>query len=205
MVRIVSQPLELDAPGSSSVAGRGIDVRLAEIPRDRDAVFRLRHRALEGQAPIGTRLIETNGRMIDPQDADSSLLAAFDKRGEALACIRLRPLDDRLAAFRMPGALGGLGTRLATVGKRSTISSDLILLPRADRHVQVRLIAAMFSLASKREWAFDICTASPEEIPARCGLGYLETGVRVDGAAGEGPRHILYLAFPGNDRPSRRS
>lgn len=200
MVRIVSHPLELEAPGSSAVAGRGIDVRLAEIPRDRDAVFRLRHRALEGTPPTGTDLIETNGRMIDPEDADSALLAAFDHRGEALACIRLRPLDDRIAGLRMPGSLGGLGTRLATVGKRSSISSDLVLLPKADRHVQVRLIAAMFSLAAKRDWAFDICTATAEEIPARRGLGYLETGLQVDQDSGDPSRHILYLAFPTHGR-----
>ena len=203
MVRIVSQPLELDASGSSAVARRGIDVRLAEIPRDRDAVFRLRHRALEGQAPIGTRLIETNGRMIDPEDAESSLLAAFDARGEALACIRLRPLDDDLARLRMPGLLDGLGERLKTAGNRSSISSDLILLPKADRHVQVRLVASMFSLAAKRHWAFDICTATDEEIPARRGLGYLETGIRVDQDPRSTPRHILYLAFPTDGRSSR--
>ena len=196
MVRIISRPLEVDASGSSGTVGRGIDVRLAETPRGRDAIFRLRHRALEGRPPSGSRLVESNGRMVDPEDAESSLLAAFDDRGEAQACIRLRPLDDDLSRIRMPGPLSGLGDRLVTTGKRSSISSDLVLLPRTDRHVQVRLVAAMFALAAKRGWAFDVCTATPEEIPARRELGYHETGVQVDPDGVEPARHILYLAFP---------
>lgn len=193
MVRIISRPLDVDASGSST---RGIDVRLAETPRDRDAVFRLRHRTLDGRPPFESGLVESNGRMIDPEDAGSSLLTAFDGRGEALACIRLRPLDDDLSRIRMPGPLSGLGERLVTTGRRSSISSDLVLLPRADRHVQVRLVAAMFALAAKRDWAYDVCTATAEEIPARRDLGYHETGIQVEPEGILPARHILYLAFP---------
>ena len=101
----------------------------------------------------------------------------------------------RLLSARCRPAIGAMD--------RSSISSDLILLPKADRHVQVRLVASMFSLAAKRHWAFDICTATDEEIPARRGLGYLETGIRVDQDPRSTPRHILYLAFPTDGRSSR--
>lgn len=205
MVRIVSKPLEVDAPSERRrVGAEPIDVRIAFIPRDRDMIFRLRHRMLQGRVPADSRLIETNGRLIDPDDAGSVLLGAFDRHGEAVACIRMRPLDDEQGASRLPSALVGLGRRLSSTGARSSTSSDLVLAPEADRHVQVRMVAAMFSLARERSWAFDVCAATPEEVPLRRRLGYEETGVDVDGADEGSARRLMHLVFPDPRTPAPR-
>lgn len=205
MVRIVSKPLELDAAtGRSEFGAEPIDVRVALTPRDRDTIFRLRHRMLHGRVPADSRLLETNGRLVDPDDAGSVLLGAFDRHGEAVASIRMRPLDDETAIAQFPSALGGLGRRLSSTGARSSTSSDLVLAPEADRHVQVRLVAAMFAVARERSWTFDVCAVTADEIPLRRRLGYEATGLEVE-TTGEGPgRHLMHMAFPDPRTPAPR-
>jgi hypothetical protein len=170
---------------------------VAASPEDRDAIFRMRYEALGGQVPAQSPMIATNGRMIDPEDAVSILLGAFERDGRAIASIRLRALDDELSSRLFPGPLAGIGRRMTSSGDRSSVSSDLVLSSVSDRHVQVRLVAAMFEVARARGWAFDVCLARPEEVEIRRRLGYQEIGLHVaDGGDEGGERTLMHLTYP---------
>jgi len=199
MVSLIASPLEIDASkeaSSKATRPRSIDVRVAATPEDRDAIFRMRHEVLDGQVPPHSLMIATNGRMIDPEDAGSILLGAFDRDGRAVASVRLRALDDDLSRRFFPGELAGLGRRMTSTGDRSSTSSDLILAA-TDRHVQVRLVAAMFEVARQRGWTFDVCLARPEAVALRRRLGYQEVGLNVaDGGDERGGLTLMHLAYP---------
>ncbi len=205
MVSLLAQPLELDIIDDSSRSrSRAIDVRVASRPEDRDAIFRMRYEVLGGRSPADSPMIVTNGRMVDPEDAGSILLGAFDRDGRAIASIRMRALDDEIADRGLPGSLAGIGRRMTASGDRSSTSSDLVLAPGTDRHVQVRLVAAMFELARARGWAFDVCLAAPEEVAIRRRLGYEEIGLQVAGGKDPAGRTLMHMAYPAQkDTPNR--
>jgi hypothetical protein len=206
MVSLIATLLDLNATAQSA-RPRSIDVRVAASPEDRDAIFRMRFEVLEGHVPARSPMIVTNGRMIDPADSGSILLGAFDRDGRAIASVRLRALDDELSSRLMPGSLAGLGRRMASSGDRSSTSGDLILSSEADRHVQVRLVAAMFEVARSRGWAFDVCLVRPEDVAIRRRLGYQAIGLNVsDDRSERGELTLMHLAYPSSqeDPPTRR-
>ena len=205
MVSLFAQPLDLKVSTNAARPG-SIDVRIAETPEDRDAIFRLRYELLDGRPPADSPMIATNGRMVDPEDAGSILLGAFDRNGRAIASIRLRALDDEISSRRLPAVIAGFGRRMSASGERSSTSSDLLLSPSADRHVQVRLVAAMFEAARVRAWAYDVCLVRADEIALRRRLGYQELGVQVaDGEAGHDDLTLMSLTYPAPpETPSRR-
>ena len=205
MVSLFAQPLDLKVSTNAARPG-SIDVRIAETPEDRDAIFRLRYELLDGRPPADSPMIATNGRMVDPEDAGSILLGAFDRNGRAIASIRLRALDDEISSRRLPAVIAGFGPRMSASGERSSTSSDLLLSPSADRHVQVRLVAAMFEAARVRAWAYDVCLVRADEIALRRRLGYQELGVQVaDGEAGHDDLTLMSLTYPAPpETPSRR-
>jgi hypothetical protein len=205
MVSLFAQPLDLKVSTGAARPG-SIDVRIAETPEDRDAIFRLRFELLDGRPPANSPMIATNGRMVDPEDAGSILLGAFDRNGRAIASIRLRALDDEITSRRLPAVIAGFGRRMSASGERSSTSSDLMLSPSADRHVQVRLVAAMFEAARVRAWRFDVCLVRPEEIAVRRRLGYLEFGVQVaDDDVANDDLTLMSLTYPAPpETPSRR-
>ena len=118
MVSLFAQPLDLKVSTNAARPG-SIDVRIAETPEDRDAIFRLRFELLDGRPPVNSPMIATNGRMVDPEDAGSILLGAFDRNGRAIASIRLRALDDEITSRRLPSVIAGFGRRMSASGERS--------------------------------------------------------------------------------------
>ncbi len=205
MVSLLAQPLDMKVSAEASPSG-AIDVRIAGTPEDRDAIFRLRYEVLDGRPPADSPMIATNGRMVDPEDAGSILLGAFDRNGRAIASIRLRALDDEISRRRLPIEIAGFGRRMSAMGKRSSTSSDLMLGSSADRHVQVRMLAAMFEAARLRAWTYDVCLVRPDEIALRRRLGYRELGVQVaHGDTGSEDLTLMSLTYPvPPENPNRR-
>ena len=70
-----------------------LDVRVAETPEDRDRIFRLRHRVLGDLGRDDPDRIVSNGRVVDASDAVSDFLGGFTAAGEAVAALRVTPLD----------------------------------------------------------------------------------------------------------------
>ena len=169
---------------SSSVDWREdgpIEIRTAERPVDRDAVYRFRHRVLGTEEGIRRGFTASSGRLLEPADVDAEILAAFTPTGSVQAAVRLETLERALARLDIP-----FDADSVEPGSRGTFSSRLLFDPGLDGHVAMRLLASMISLLSARGMAYDLCLPSEESSSLRHRLGYRSLGVAVRSGAGGG-------------------
>lgn len=183
-----------------------LDVRVAETPEDRDRIFRLRHRVLGDLDRDDPDRIASNGRVVDASDAVSHFLAGFTAAGEAVAALRVTPLDRSAPGRVIEGLRGVLQRRRGGESTKDATTSESIALPAVGRHVQVRLVAAFLKMARERGWREDLVAVPTECRRARRGLGYEDFGMDLASSLPIEPRlRVMRLVFPTPVTAPRRS
>ena len=93
---------------SSSVDWREdgpIEIRTAEGPVDRDAVYRFRHRVLGAEEGIRRGFTASSGRLLEPADVDAEILAAFTPEVSRRGLHGVAEVHDGDAPHRAGGCL----------------------------------------------------------------------------------------------------
>lgn len=155
-----------------------LDIRFATTPRERDAVFRFRHRVLGRRRGREMGYTASNGRLLEELDVDSDLLAAFGSGNVVHATIRL---EDFEAACTRRG-LGFTEPTQETISSRgpASFSSRLLVDPGQNVHLTVRILASLVTSGARRGIQRDYCSMSKSDEPLRTRLGYRESDFPVD-------------------------
>ena len=177
-----------------------LDIRLADQPAERDAVYRFRHRVLGDRAGRRLGYTSTNGRLLQQLDVGADLLAAFDESNEVYASVRLEEFESACSRRGFDLAASSDAGRPAL--PRASFSSCLMVDPNQGPHLTIRILASMVACAARRGYRWDYCAPSSEDQRLRGRLGYRVSEVLAD-SGGEGG--LLELSLPAPRKVDARS
>ena len=180
-----------------SVGGLGcggderLNIRIANNPVERDAVYRFRHRVYGVREGRNLGYTASNGRLLEQLDAGADLLAAFDEENTVHAAVRLEEFEAACVrrGFEFDGRPSGSGCRIDP----ASFSSALLVDPRKDPHLTIRLLASLVSVGVERGFQRDYCFPTTGDALLRARLGYRNSDVLTGGSRGG---RILELVLP---------
>jgi hypothetical protein len=198
---MTSPPMESDPKRIDWRDSGPVEMRFAESPVDRDAVYRFRHRILGPEQGTLRGFTASNGRLLEAADDESELLAAFTSAGEVQAVVRLETVASAFQRLGVPFDRDHLVGSEIEPGIRASFSSRLLVDPAVSGHVAIRLLVSMVGTISDRGFHHDLCLAPTGTVGLRNRLGYRAFGVRcANGAPGDdGPTELLHLKVPTPD------
>ena len=177
-----------------------LDIRLAKNPVERDAVYRFRHRVLGGRRGREMGYTESNGRLLEELDVGADLLAAFGEGNTVYASVRLEEFE--AACTRRGFVFADAFGQHRSVKSLASFSSALLVDPKKDPHLTVRILASLVTSGARRGFERDYCSMSTNDQLLRGRLGYRESDVLID--PGQQSR-FLELLLPAPKHPGRGS
>lgn len=198
---MTSTPLESDPKRIDWRDSGPIEMRFAESPVERDAVYRFRHRILGREKGTLRGFTASNGRLLEAADDEAELLAAFTPTGEVQAVVRLETVGSAFQRLGVPFDRDHLVDSEIEPGIRASFSSRLLVDPAVSGHVAIRLLVSMVGTISDRGFHHDLCLAPTGTVGLRNRLGYRAFGVRcAKGGPGDGgASELLHLRVPNPD------
>jgi len=181
-----------------------IDIRRAEGPLDRDAVFQLRHRVFgEYGDQYAPGLQHSNGRLLEQSDCTAEFFAAFDSRGVAMAAISRQPLQAVLDSSPRFAMLEHSAMKYGGRIEKMSYSSRFIIDPESGaNNLALRVFAEMLKAGVQENISHDFCACDEHRLLGRNRLGYREINVRMLDEHGS-PNQILVLPIANQDTEVR--
>ena len=181
-----------------------VDIRRAEGPLDRDAVFQLRHRVFGAHGDLhAPGLQHSNGRLLEESDCNAEFFGAFDIRGVAMAAISRQPLNAVLNSSHRCSVLKNVAVQYGGQIDRMTYTSRFIIDPESGaNNLALRVFAAMLKAGVKEQITHDFCACDERRLLGRNRLGYREINVRMLDEHGN-PNQLLVLPLATQDAEVR--
>ena len=171
-----------------------LDIRLANGPVERDAVYRFRHRVLGRRMGRKMGFTACDGRLLEELDVGADHLAAYGEGNIVHAAIRLEEFH---AACARRGLVIGDSSRDPRPGEEeASFSSRLLVDPERGAHLTVRFMASLVTSLARRGFHRDHCLESNGDDRLRTRLGYRESPLQV---VSNGVGRLLEIVLPPSD------